>query len=232
MFTQLRYIAGTFMVIGLIMLLAAAGLAYQTYHEQQNSITATGLIADFSRSRSYENKPVLCPVIRHTANGDTFTFTSSSCSGGNRYAAGDFAEIAYSPGDTQNAGIYSLPALYARPIFLLFMGGPFALIGSLPFIIMAVRKKSGMRLLREGIPIRVKITNVIFNTTISINGHHPYQIEAQLYSPADNTLTLYYSPNLGFNPAPYIHQEYVTVYLDQRNPRKYYMDISFLPQPE
>lgn len=232
MFTQLRYIAGTFMVAGLIMLLAAACLAYRTYQEEQNRIITTGLITDVTRSRSYENKPVLCPVIRHTAGGETYTFTSSSCSGSRRYAAGDFAEIAYFPGDPQNAEIHSLPALYAWPIFFIFMGVPFALIGSLPFIIMAMRKKSGKRLLREGTPVRVKVTGVISNTTININGRHPYQIEAQLYNPADNTLTFYYSLNLGFNPAPYIHQEYVTVYLNKQNPRKYYMDISFLPRPE
>ncbi|HDU8582218.1 MAG: DUF3592 domain-containing protein [Morganella morganii] len=233
MFTQLRYIAGTFVVLGLVMLLAAACLAYQTYQEEQTRIITTGLITDITRSRSYENKPVFCPVIRHTAGGESYTFTSSHCfSSRNYYAAGDFTDIAYAPGEPQNAEIHSLPALYAWPIFFIFMGGPFALIGSLPFIIMAVRKKSGKHLLQAGTPVRVKMTGVISNTTISINGRNPYQIEAQLHNPADNTLTFYYSTNLGFDPTPYIHQEYATVYLDKRNPRKYYMDISFLPRSE
>ena len=115
-------------------------------------------------------------------------------------------------------------------MILLGMGAVFALVGTLPLIIMYLRNKSGQRLLREGMPVKARFSEVILNTTININGRSPFQIVAQMHDTAANTVKLYYSHNIAFYPSPFINQEFVTVYVDKKNPDKYYMDISFLPK--
>ena len=154
---------------------------------------------------------------------------SSYCSSSYRNASGDNIEVIYPPGIPADAVIRSFGGLYGGAVILLGMGVIFALVGMLPLIIMYRRGKSAQRLLREGIPVKAGITGTDMNTMISINGRCPYRIVAQVYNSAENTVKRYYSRNIEFDPAPFIHQEFVTVYVDTKNPDNYFMDISFLP---
>ncbi|RUT66835.1 hypothetical protein CKG00_10880 [Morganella morganii] len=228
MFTKVRIIFGIFAVIGLLMLMGGSYLYLSGYSQEKNGIVATGQIIDLSVHRS-DNGISYCPVVKYTDGQDTYVMESSYCSSGYRNASGDNIEVIYQPGIPANAVIHSFGGLYGGAVILLGMGVIFALVGTLPLIIMYLRGKSAQRLLREGMPIKARITGAEMNTTISINGRCPFRIVAQVHNSAENTVKLYYSRNIAFDPAPFIHQEFVTVYADTKNPDNYFMDISFLP---
>lgn len=229
MFTKARIILGIFAVIGLLMLMGGSYFYLSGYSQEKSGIVVTGQIIDLSVHRS-DNGASYCPVVKYTDGQEEYVMESSYCSSGYRNALGDDIDFIYQPGNPDNAVIHSFGGLYGGAVILLGMGAVFALVGTLPLIIMYLRSKSGQRLLREGMPVKARFSEVILNTTININGRSPFQIVAQMHDTAANTVKLYYSHNIAFDPSPFINQEFVTVYVDKKNPDKYYMDISFLPK--
>ena len=229
MFTKARIILGFFAVIGLLMLMGGSYFYLSGYSQEKSGIVVTGQIIDLSVHRS-DDGASYCPVVKYTDGQEEYVMESSYCSSGYRNALGDDIDVIYQPGNPDNAVIHSFGGLYGGAVILLGMGAVFALVGTLPLIIMYLRSKSGQRLLREGMPVKARFSEVILNTTININGRSPFQIVAQMHDTAANTVKLYYSHNIAFDPSPFINQEFVTVYVDKKNPDKYYMDISFLPK--
>ncbi|HDU8582219.1 DUF3592 domain-containing protein [Morganella morganii] len=229
MFTKARIILGIFAVIGLLMLMGGSYFYLSGYSQEKSGIVVTGQIIDLSVHRS-DDGASYCPVVKYTDGQEEYVMESSYCSSGYRNALGDDIDVIYQPGNPDNAVIHSFGGLYGGAVILLGMGAVFALVGTLPLIIMYLRSKSGQRLLREGMPVKARFSEVILNTTININGRSPFQIVAQMHDTAANTVKLYYSHNIAFDPSPFINQEFVTVYVDKKNPDKYYMDISFLPK--
>lgn len=229
MFTKARIILGIFAVIGLLMLMGGSYFYLSGYSQEKSGIVVTGQIIDLSVHRS-DDGASYCPVVKYTDGQEEYVMESSYCSSGYHNAPGDDIDVIYQPGNPDNAVIHSFGGLYGGAVILLGMGAVFALTGTLPLIIMYLRSKSGQRLLREGMPVKARFSEVILNTTININGRSPFQIVAQMHDTAANTVKLYYSHNIAFDPSPFINQEFVTVYVDTKNPDKYYMDISFLPK--
>lgn len=229
MFTKARIILGIFAVIGLLMLMGGSYFYLSGYSQEKSGIVVTGQIIDLSVHRS-DDGASYCPVVKYTDGQEEYVMESSYCSSGYHNAPGDDIDVIYQPGNPDNAVIHSFGGLYGGAVILLGMGAVFALAGTLPLIIMYLRSKSGQRLLREGMPVKARFSEVILNTTININGRSPFQIVAQMHDTAANTVKLYYSHNIAFDPSPFINQEFVTVYVDTKNPDKYYMDISFLPK--
>lgn len=229
MFTKVRIISGIFAVIGLLMLMGGSYFYLSGYSQEKSGIVVTGQIIDLSVHRS-DDGASYCPVVKYTDGQEEYVIESSYCNSGYRNALGDDIDVIYQPGNPGNAVIHAFGGLYGGAVILLGMGAVFALIGTLPLIIMYLRNKSGQRLLREGMPVSARISEVVMNTMISINGRSPFQIVAQVHDSTENTVKLYHSHNIGFDPSPFINQEFVTVYVDTKNPEKYFMDISFLPK--
>ena len=194
----------------------------------KSGIVVTGQIIDLSVHRS-DDGTTYCPVVKYTDGQEEYVIESSYCSSGYHNARVTILML-FTSRQPDNAVIHSFGGLYGGAVILLGMGAVFALVGTLPLIIMYLRSKSGQRLLREGMPVKARFSEVILNTTININGRSPFQIVAQMHDTAANTVKLYYSHNIAFDPSPFINQEFVTVYVDKKNPDKYYMDISFLPK--
>ncbi|WP_392560111.1 hypothetical protein [Orbus mooreae] len=131
--------------------------------------------------------------------------------------------------------IYSLCTTYRSDIsdyyVLLGMGVVFLLIGVVPLIMSIRRKNLNAQLLQTGRAIQAKVTSVEFNQALTVNGRNPFVIYCQWSDPlASNTLYLFRSGNIWFNPSDFIKNETVTVYIDENNPKNYYVDLTFLPQ--
>jgi hypothetical protein len=65
---------------------------------------------------------------------------------------------------------------------------------------------------------------------VRVHGRSPYQIVSQSSDPASNTVRLWQSENIWFDPSEYIKGEAIDVLVDPNDPRRYIMDISFLPK--
>jgi len=71
---------------------------------------------------------------------------------------------------------------------------------------------------------------VELNESLRVNGRSPFQIITQSLDPASDTVRIFESENIWFDPSEYIESETIDVFIDPNDPEKYVMDISFLPK--
>ena len=63
-----------------------------------------------------------------------------------------------------------------------------------------------------------------------VNGAHPFRIVTQWRNPETSKLHVFRSDNLWFDPSEHIKTQTITVFIDQGNPKKYFVDVSFIPK--
>lgn len=88
-------------------------------------------------------------------------------------------------------------------------------------ILKAVRKK---RLIAYGDRLTGIITAVKVNTSIAVNGRHPYRAECEVFDPNSGERYLLKSENT-MEDISGMEGKSVTVYADHDNRKKYYVDV-------
>ena len=114
-----------------------------------------------------------------------------------------------------------------NPVFLIFfiLGVTFFSVG---FIMIIYERKSNTKhqMLREnGRKIYAAIEKINLNTSLRVNGKHPYIITCKWTDPATGNTYFFKSPNLWFNPHLIIAERNIDtllVYIDRDNPKNYF----------
>lgn len=195
-----------------------------------NAVSTEGIVIDLELSRSNDSSayyPILSFVDSH---GNEIRFRSSSGRNPPSYSVGEPVEILYLPEDPHDASINSFFSLWGGAVIMGFLGGVFFLIGAGIMIATRMGKKKELYLKERGTPIETDFQGVELNESISVNGKHPYRILTQWHNPATSRLHVFHSNNLWFDPSNYINSDKITVFIERGNPKKYYVDISFLPE--
>jgi hypothetical protein len=110
------------------------------------------------------------------------------------------------------------------------MGAVFTSIGLGVSLSGKVRARRAARLRQEGTPIQTTFQSVERNTSLKVNGRHPFRIVSQWRNPSTGEVHVFESENLWFDPSEYVTGRHVTVYIERDNPDSYWMDLSFLPK--
>jgi hypothetical protein len=132
------------------------------------------------------------------------------------------------PDDAELDGYFSL---WGAATILAGLGTVFTLIGAGFFVVMHVSRKREEELRASGLRITTVFTSVEMNKLVRVNGRHPFRVLAQWQNPTTSQVHLFHSQNLFFDPANFIAPgKEITVFIERGNPKRYYMDVSFLPQ--
>jgi len=169
-------------------------------------------------------------VVRFTtAGGETIEFQSRS-SNPPAYARGEQVTVLYLPEAPHDARIQGFFSLWGLPLVFgsvgsvfLLMGGGFALSG-----LLTRRRREHLR--QHGVGIDTDLLGVERNTRFKFNGRSPFQVVTQWQDPTTGTIHVFKSENLRFDPSNYIGDNKIRVLIDRNNPRRYYVDLSFLPK--
>jgi len=229
----LQYI---FISVGLITLLSMGTWGYVTYRFINTAHSTQGTVVNLIQSRSSSsssttNSYVYRPeVIFQTLTGEEITFQSSTGANPPAYRKGESVSILYEPQNPQNARINDILSLWLGPIILGIVGLIFSVFGTGISIYRYKKGKLKNYLLRHGSPVTAQIDSIAENTSIRVNGRYPFQIIAQWQDPVSGILYLYKSENIWFNPSSHIQRDTITVLVDQTDPQKYFIDLSFLPK--
>ncbi len=188
--------------------------------------TVVQLVLSYSNhSRTYH------PVVRFTErNGQTIEFVSSIGSNPPGYSEGEKVEVLYLPAEPYKARLNSFFSLWGASIIVGALGGIFLLIGCGFFLAPKLQNRKKEYLLQQGSPIETEFQSVGFNTAVSINGRNPFQIITQWKNPSTSQIHIFKSDNLWYDPTEYIQNKRIRVFIDRNNPKKYYVDLSFLPK--
>ena len=103
----------------------------------------------------------------------------------------------------------------------------FALIGLIPMLLIRRGKRKAKDLLANGRCISAKLIEAYQNTSVSVNGRHPFIILCQWVDPSGQ-LQEFKSEYLWTNPYYIIDEmnlKTMDVYLDENNPKRYYVDV-------
>jgi hypothetical protein len=230
-----------FPLVGLGML-AGAFFSYQkTNSFVKEAAKAEGTVVDLVVVRLIQDnrRPTTSysyrPTIRFmNSQGTEVEFTSQTGSNPPSYSKGQKVEILYKPDKPQDARINDLFPLWGDSILLAGMGGLFLIIGTpIPvLIIFLFGERNHEYLKKSGVPIQTRFQRVELNTSLSMDGVHPFVVLTEWQDPSTSELHTFQSQNLWFDPSDHITSENITVFIEKNNPKKHYVDLSFLPKLE
>jgi hypothetical protein len=110
------------------------------------------------------------------------------------------------------------------------MGALFSAIGVSIVLAGRMGDQKKKYLMAYGSAIQTDLQGVDRNTSLTVNGRNPWRVTSQWLDPASNKLRIFHSENLWFDPAKFLPAKQVTVLLDPKDPKRYYMDLSPCPK--
>lgn len=114
-------------------------------------------------------------------------------------------------------------------IILLLVGLPFAAVGGIAVFKGIQRARPASRLKQTGIKGSAAYSRTQCQYAFTLNGSNPYVIQAKAFDPETMQVRVFLSEWFEDDPAPIIKRENIKtfpLYLDPKNPRKYYLDVS------
>jgi hypothetical protein len=106
----------------------------------------------------------------------------------------------------------------------------FFLIGCGTICYFLWKKRRDGYLKKYGLPTETDFLRVELNTNLEVNGQHPFRVLTQWKNPVTSDMHIFHSGNIWFDPSKYLEGTKIIVYMERNNPRKYYLDLSFLPK--
>jgi hypothetical protein len=225
------FVAGKYLMalVGAMML---AGAGYWVLNVRDFIAAADrteGVVIALRRQHS-SNSTTYVPVVRFQLPKRQIEFDSGGGTNPPRYSIGEKVPVLYLATNPYQAKIDSFFSLWGGSVILGGMGSVFFLIGAGTMLATRVQKRADDHLMHEGRPIEADFQQVDLNTSLKINGRHPFRVLAQWQDPSTSRIHVFTSHNLWFDPSQYITQKQIRVYVDRTNPKRYYVDLSFLPQ--
>ncbi len=219
-----------FTLIGAAMLAGAFFWYGSTSNFLKEAVKAEGAVVELVRSQSSDSTTYRPVVHFLSQDGRQIEFTSTSGSNPPSYTSGEKVEVLYLPSAPQDARINGFFSLWGGPVIVGGMGSLFFLIGAGIMLAGLFKGRSDDKLRLHGTPVSTQFQSVEQNRSLSVNGRHPFRIFTQWHNPATSELHIFQSNNLWFDPSDHINQQQITVFIDAANPKKYLVDLSFLPK--
>ena len=223
----LKYI---FILIGLGLLAGAFYMYQNTSEFLRNATRADGTVIELIASRSSDSTTYTPVVTFTTLEGEKIEFTSSTSSNPPAYSQGEHVDIFYKPSAPQDAKLSGYFSLWGGATILGGLGSVFFMIGGGIMLAGVLKSRKDEYLKTQGVRITTGFQGVEQNTSLTVNGRHPFRVLCQWQHPVTSEIHVFESDNLWFDPSSYIKVTHITVFIEKDNPKKYYVDLSFLPK--
>jgi hypothetical protein len=226
-----QFLGFMFLLMGIPCLLGSLYFAADSYRLVKEGDRAEGRVVELAQRRGSKSGWVYAPVFRfETAGGKAHVIQSSSASNPPSYEVGDRVMVLYPPGKPNDAIIQGFFELWGAALIIGSVGGVIGGIG-IYLILSFIRKQQLQRWLKEhGRRIPTDIQSVEENRSIKVNGRSPFRIVSTWKDPATQTFHYFRSEDFWENPTPALEgRKTIDVLIDVSDPKKHWMDTSFLP---
>lgn len=224
-------------IIKYVFSLIGIGMLVGTFFWYQNiesfiaeSAKAEGKVTEVVRSRSSDSTTYKPVVQFYAPNGELIEFMSGTGSNPPSHTVGEKVEVLYLPENPHDAKINSFFSLWLGPLIVGVMGGIFFLVGAVMVIATVNKSHRNEYLRKHGTPVVAKFQEVELIRSHRAKGRRPYRIISQWQDPVTSEIYVFNSEPVWFDPTDYIKGKDITVFLDKKIRRKYYVDLSFLPK--
>lgn len=225
-----KYLGVSFLILGLIGLAACAWWAQQIgqFADRAQAVSATVIALHPRRS---DSGVTYAPEVEFiNLDGRQQRLLSNSSSYPAAYDIGEQVEVLIDPQDHSDARISGTSGLWLGVIIVTAISAVFTLIGAIVAVLLLTGSRRRAALQRNGTRIDAQVTAISPNPRIRVNGRHPWQIHCQWRDPKSNKLYLFASDNLDFDPSGFIEGETMPVLIARDNPKRYWVDITHLPE--
>jgi len=226
----LTIVKSVFLLAGVVLITVTGILYANTRSFLADAVRAEGTVVALEAGGS-SNGTVYRPIVRFAGPNGVVEFTSSLGSRPPAYNTGDTVSVLYRASDPHGARIESFVSLWLAAVITGSLGTIFSSISGIMFFVPMRRARIKEDLLRNGTPIQTDFQSVQLNGAVTVNGQSPFRVMTQWLDPATSLIHVFKSENLWFDPTRYITQKQITVFIDNANPKRYYVDLSFLPKP-
>ncbi|MBM0744338.1 DUF3592 domain-containing protein [Phormidium sp. CLA17] len=226
----MKAIGYPFLLAGIGMLAATFFTYINTNTFLKDAIKTEGTVIELIRSRSDDSITYQPVVVFVSQKGEKIEFTSSSSSNPPSYSKGQTVEIFYLPNEPQKAEINGFFSLWGAPTILGAIGSIFSTVGASLLIALMRKEREEKYLKQQGTPIETKFKSVEIDTTESINDRHPFRVITQWQNPSTKEIHVFESNSIWYDPSEFITSDLITVFIERENPKKYLVDLSFLPK--
>ena len=219
------------LLMGTGFLIVALILFVNTRNFLKGVSSTEGIVTELVRRKSSSSTAILYrPVVEFkTKDGSIVEFTSSTGSNPPRYAKGDSIVLYYNETFPEQATIDEFFPLWGPASIMGGFGTLFFLVGLLRIVSGRTRDIKVEYLKENGVAIKARFQVVKKNRALVVNNRHPYKIYVQWMNPATSKVYVFSSKNIWFDPTAYIKTDELTVLIEPDNPKKYHVDVSFLP---
>ncbi|NGP88423.1 DUF3592 domain-containing protein [Fodinibius halophilus] len=219
-----------FGIVGLVFCGFGINWGIETSNFLDKAISTQGTVTDMVVRRSSDSRTYSPAIQFADSRGNSYEFVSNTSSSSPSYSRGENVDILYLPSDPQEAEIDSFFSLWGGPIIFGGLGFIFFAIGGGLIIYPIIKKRKDEHLKKTGTPVQAEFQRVDLNTSLQVNGSHPYRVISQWQNPANSEIHVFKSNNIWFDPTEYIDRERITVFMSSEDPDDYYVDLSFLPE--
>lgn len=206
----------------------------------KDAARAEGTVVELNRTESktkssdglrYETSVSYKPVVNFvTAKGEKIELVSIMGSNPPMYHKGQKVEVLYLPAEPHKAEINDFFSLWGIPVMFGVVGGVFFLVGGGMMLSSSLKARSDQYLRKHGMSIKTEFQRVVMDTSLTVNGRHPFRILTQWQNPSTSAMHIFQSNNLWYDPTSHIKDRQITVFIERNNPKKYFIDLSFLPK--
>jgi hypothetical protein len=220
-----------FLVVGIAALCGGVAWGFHTRAFLARAQSAPGAVVSLETYEDGDHTTMYKPVVQFTTSAGRETTFTGNGSHPPAYDPGEAVTVLYDPADPDDARIKDFWSLWGGPTCLSLLGIIFAVIalGLRAATRSGAQHKEYLRV--NGTPIETEVTGIERNERLEVNGVNPWRITSRGVDPATGEQRDFHSENLWFDPTGHLKVKQVTVLLDPQKPKRYYMDISFLPQP-
>ena len=217
---RFRWFVIVFLGVGALMLLGSIAFWNKTRHFLARAQQASGTVVELIEVRDNEGSSSWKPVISFTArNGRKVRFADSVSSRPAGYDVGEGCHRALSSRPARRSPHQGLQFTVAgHGVSLVDSGLAFTGIGGGILFGTRASEKRQHYLMAYGNAIETEVQGVDRNTSVEINGQNPWRISSQWLDPKSNTVRVFHSENLWFDPSSFMKRKKVTVLLDPNNP--------------
>lgn len=226
-YNLLKYL---FALLGAALLVGAIFSYQNTITFLGDALSVPGTVTDLVYSHSSSSTSYYPVVTFADASGQLTQFQSSSGSNPASYRVGEGVSVLYTAGQPDSARIDDFFSLWGVSLIMGIIGGGFFLAGCLMILVPWVRQGRGAKLRESGQRVVAQFQGVEQNTGLVMNGQSPFRIVTQWRNPATAAVHVFRSDNLWFDPSDHIQDESINVYIHPDNPKRYWVDTSFLPK--
>ena len=231
-----KIVGSVFAGVGLVFVLVSLWNVRSTKQFLAQSETAHGEVIDLvlGSSRTGDSgtsSSVYYPVVRFaTHEGEYIEFQSGIGSQPPAYRVGDRVTVRYRPDNPYRAKIDSFFQLWFLSVLFGGLGFVFGSIGLVLILVVYRTSRKEKWLLSNGQIIYADLERVILDRSIRMRGRNLYRILCQWLEPRTQTVCVFRSKPIWYNPEDFLHQDKIPVRIDPANPRRYVVDLSFLPK--